>query len=182
MTRARLLARVWKDNRGFTLIEMIVVVIILGLLAGLAERGTDLTTADLVVGTSAGAGVAARASSGVSLAALYEKQLAPVDGEIVALGEDSWPDFERLQQRMNARKPGLAQRLAPQVPVTYLAFDLSAVTFIDSSGIRALLRAHLRAEEAGTHLRLMAGPPNVHRVFEVAGLDKRLDFVGTAEA
>jgi NTE family protein len=54
-----------------------------GLLAGLAERGTDLTTADLVVGTSAGAGVAARASSGVSLAALYEKQLAPVDGEIV---------------------------------------------------------------------------------------------------
>ena len=55
-----------------------------GLLAGLAERGTDLTTADLVVGTSAGAGVAARASSGVSLAALYEKQLAPVDGEIVA--------------------------------------------------------------------------------------------------
>jgi NTE family protein len=55
-----------------------------GLLAGLAGRGTDLTTADLVVGTSAGAGVAARASSGVSLAALYEKQLAPVDGEIVA--------------------------------------------------------------------------------------------------
>ena len=35
MTRARLLARVWKDHRGFTLIEMIVVVIILGLLAGL---------------------------------------------------------------------------------------------------------------------------------------------------
>ena len=35
MSRARLLARVWKDQRGFTLIEMIVVVIILGLLAGL---------------------------------------------------------------------------------------------------------------------------------------------------
>ena len=30
-----------------------------GLLAGLAERGTDLTAADLVIGTSAGAGVAA---------------------------------------------------------------------------------------------------------------------------
>jgi NTE family protein len=55
-----------------------------GLLAGLAERGTDLTAADLVVGTSAGAGVAARINSGVSLAALYETQLAAVDGEIVA--------------------------------------------------------------------------------------------------
>ena len=55
-----------------------------GLLAGLAERGTDLTAADLVIGTSAGAGVAARINSGPGLAALYETQLAPVDGEIVA--------------------------------------------------------------------------------------------------
>jgi len=55
-----------------------------GLLAGLAERGVDLTAADLVVGTSAGAGVAARINSGVGLAALYEAQLAPTDGEIVA--------------------------------------------------------------------------------------------------
>jgi len=55
-----------------------------GLLAGLAERGVDLTAADLVVGTSAGAGVAARINSGVGLAALYEAQLAPADGEIVA--------------------------------------------------------------------------------------------------
>ena len=55
-----------------------------GVLAGLAERGTDLTAADLVIGTSAGAGVAARINSGISLAALYEAQLAPVDGELVA--------------------------------------------------------------------------------------------------
>jgi NTE family protein len=55
-----------------------------GLLAGLAERGVDLTAADLVVGTSAGAGVAARINPGVGLAALYEAQLAPADGEIVA--------------------------------------------------------------------------------------------------
>jgi NTE family protein len=55
-----------------------------GLLAGLAERGVDLTAADLVVGTSAGAGVAARINSGVGLAALYEAQLASADGEIVA--------------------------------------------------------------------------------------------------
>jgi NTE family protein len=55
-----------------------------GLLAGLAERGVDLTTADLMVGTSAGAGVGARINSGLGLAALYGKQLAPADGEIIA--------------------------------------------------------------------------------------------------
>ncbi len=55
-----------------------------GLLAGLAERGVNLTAADLIVGTSAGAGVAARINSGVTLAELYEAQLAPADGEIVA--------------------------------------------------------------------------------------------------
>jgi bifunctional non-homologous end joining protein LigD len=52
------------------------------------------------------------------------RRQAVLDGEIVALGEDSWPDFERLQQRMNARRTALAQRLAPDLPVTYLAFDL----------------------------------------------------------
>src|SRR5262249_37234399 len=55
-----------------------------GLLAGLAERGTDLTAADLVIGTSAGAGVAAAISSGAGLAGLYETQLAPVVGEVSA--------------------------------------------------------------------------------------------------
>ncbi len=55
-----------------------------GLLAGLAGLGVNLTAADLVVGTSAGAGVAARINSGVSLAELYEHQLAPVNGEVVA--------------------------------------------------------------------------------------------------
>jgi NTE family protein len=56
----------------------------IGLLAGLAERGVDLTDADLVVGTSAGAGVAAIATSGISLPELYQAQLAPVNGEPVA--------------------------------------------------------------------------------------------------
>jgi bifunctional non-homologous end joining protein LigD len=51
------------------------------------------------------------------------KRQAVLDGEIVALGEDSWPNFERLQQRMNAR-PAAVARLAESVPVTYLAFDL----------------------------------------------------------
>jgi bifunctional non-homologous end joining protein LigD len=39
------------------------------------------------------------------------------------MGEEGWPDFERLQLRMHAR-PAVVARLAESVPATYLAFDL----------------------------------------------------------
>jgi NTE family protein len=55
-----------------------------GLLAGLAEAGIDLTSADLVVGTSAGSIVGAQILSGVSLKDLYNTQLAEPTGEIAA--------------------------------------------------------------------------------------------------
>jgi NTE family protein len=60
----------------------------LGLLHGLAEAGVDLTTADLVVGTSAGSVVGAQvttqATSGRTLADLYAGQLRPATGELAA--------------------------------------------------------------------------------------------------
>jgi NTE family protein len=48
-----------------------------GLLAGLAGRGHDLTGADLVLGTSAGATVAAQVTSGASLDELFARQADP---------------------------------------------------------------------------------------------------------
>jgi NTE family protein len=47
----------------------------LGILKGLADAGLDLTTADLVVGTSAGSVVGANITSGRTLDSLYEAQL-----------------------------------------------------------------------------------------------------------
>jgi anti-anti-sigma factor len=55
--------------------------------------------------------------------------------------------------------------------------DLRGLSFIDSSGIRALLQANMRAEEVGGRLRLIPGPDNVRRVFELAGLDEKFEFV-----
>src|SRR6478736_4790082 len=43
----------------------------LGLIAGLADAGVDLTDADLIIGTSAGSTVAAQITSGTSPAELY---------------------------------------------------------------------------------------------------------------
>jgi NTE family protein len=56
----------------------------IGVVAGLADAGIDLTTADLVVGTSAGSVVGAQLRSGVDVAALYERQLEPPAQERVA--------------------------------------------------------------------------------------------------
>jgi NTE family protein len=53
----------------------------LGLLAGLAEAGVDLTGADLVVGTSAGSVVGAIVTGGEALAEAYGRQLAPATSE-----------------------------------------------------------------------------------------------------
>ena len=58
------------------------------------------------------------------LAAASGASQAVLDGEIVALGSDGWPDFEALQQRMNISGAAPARQLAGEVPVTFLAFDL----------------------------------------------------------
>jgi NTE family protein len=55
-----------------------------GLLLGMAEGGEDLTSADLVVGTSAGAAVGAQVTTGRSLEELYEAQLAESSSELAA--------------------------------------------------------------------------------------------------
>src|ERR687898_2820352 len=54
----------------------------LGILAGLAEAGIDLTGADRVIGTSAGSVVGVQITSGTPIADLYDGQLAPADAEL----------------------------------------------------------------------------------------------------
>jgi NTE family protein len=48
-----------------------------GLLLGLKEGGVDVTSADFILGTSAGAAVGAQVASGVSLEQLYARQTDP---------------------------------------------------------------------------------------------------------
>ena len=57
-----------------------------GLLAGLADAGDDVTGADLIIGTSAGANVAAQVGSGLPLAELFARQAEPAlqSAEIMA--------------------------------------------------------------------------------------------------
>lgn len=61
---------------------------------------------------------------------LWERLLARnavVDGELVALGDDGTPSFQRLQRRMHVRDRTAVDRLRRRIPVTYMIFDLLAV-------------------------------------------------------
>jgi len=48
--------------------------------------------------------------------------------------------------------------------------DLAAVTFIDSSGLGALVRIRNTARDRGKHMVLVNVPDSVNRLFEVTGL------------
>lgn len=54
----------------------------LGILAGLAEAGVDLSDADVIIGTSAGSVVGAQVANEIPLADLYDSQLEPPDAEL----------------------------------------------------------------------------------------------------
>ncbi|GAA2565457.1 patatin-like phospholipase family protein [Pseudonocardia hydrocarbonoxydans] len=56
----------------------------LGMLAGLAERGVDLRAADDIVGTSAGSVVGAQLATGVDVEQRYAAQLVDPTGEVAA--------------------------------------------------------------------------------------------------
>ena len=61
----------------------------IGLLAGLLELGVDLTTADLIVGTSAGSVVGALVATGGDLEEFYRRQLEPSGSELAPFDADS---------------------------------------------------------------------------------------------
>ena len=68
-----------------------------------------------------------------------------------------------------ATGPELAERLLDLTDQD-VAVDLSAVTFLDSSGIAALVRANEALRPAGHRLRTFGERDNVLRVLEIAGV------------
>jgi anti-anti-sigma factor len=54
--------------------------------------------------------------------------------------------------------------------------DLRELTFIDSTGLRLVLSEDAAARERGGRFELIAGPPEVQRVFELTALLDHLNF------
>lgn len=58
-----------------------------------------------------------------------------------------------------------------------VVIDLREISFIDSSGLHALLALQARAREAGRELHLVRGPEPVMRVFQIARVDDLFHWV-----
>ena len=63
-----------------------------------------------------------------------------------------------------------------------LVVDLSELTFMDSSGLHAILTARARLGEADCRLVLLKGCRQVQRIFELTGVDSVLEFVSARQA
>ncbi len=73
---------------------------------------------------------------------------------------------------------GRAASRAMQSRPVDLVLDLSEVSFIDSSGIHALVELAEHAAQHRIRLSIVPGPPAVQRVFQICGLDRGLPFTG----
>ncbi|MFI9720833.1 STAS domain-containing protein [Streptomyces sp. NPDC052396] len=58
-----------------------------------------------------------------------------------------------------------------------LVVDLSAVTFLDASGLRLLLRTRNQLARRGGRLRVVPGGPRVSRVIRIAGLRTAFEWL-----
>ncbi|MCW3068468.1 MAG: anti-sigma-factor antagonist [Solirubrobacterales bacterium] len=62
-----------------------------------------------------------------------------------------------------------------------LVLDLREVTFIGSSGLRAIIAAGRLCEQNGREFALIPGPQEVQRLFELTGLSENLSFAEAEE-
>jgi anti-sigma B factor antagonist len=68
------------------------------------------------------------------------------------------------------------ERLLDEPGLEALTVDLGAVRFIDSTGMGVLIRLTDESRARGIELTIAPGPPELQRVFTVAGLADVLPF------
>ena len=72
-------------------------------------------------------------------------------------------------------------RLAVDPELGAVVLDMRGLEFMDSSGLRLVVVADMKAREAGRRFAIVRGDETVHRVFEITRMSERLDFVDDPE-
>jgi anti-anti-sigma factor len=93
--------------------------------------------------------------------------LLHVTGELVAESE------EKVEQAVD---------LVIAAGAKHVLVDLRKVSFIDSLGVRTLIRNQLRSRDGGFTFGVVPGSGQVFRVVKTMGLDRVLDVVDAAAA
>jgi anti-sigma B factor antagonist len=88
-------------------------------------------------------------------------RLAPVGDLDLATVEPLWNEIDRVRER------GFEK----------LVLDLRRLTFLDSSGLRLLVRAQEETHKDGAEFALVDGVPEVCRVLDITGLRDHFEFV-----
>ena len=88
-------------------------------------------------------------------------RVAPSGDLDLATAEPLWEEISRLRER------GFEK----------LVLDLRGLTFLDSTGLRLLIRAQEAALKDGAGFALVDGEPAVCRVLDITGLREHFDFV-----
>ena len=58
-----------------------------------------------------------------------------------------------------------------------LFLDLRELEFLDSAGLRLVMRSHARAKQDGRRMVVVRGAETIDRVFKLTGLDEELEVV-----
>jgi anti-anti-sigma factor len=90
------------------------------------------------------------------------------DVSLVLRGELDLSTVEQLEREVSSRVDG-----RPDLVVV----DLRELTFLDSTGLRLMLRLHGHLQSTGGRLVLVKGPQRVQRVFELTGATDELEIV-----
>jgi anti-sigma B factor antagonist len=60
---------------------------------------------------------------------------------------------------------------------TWFVLDLRKLHFMDSTGLRAVIRVSKQVSDQGRTMRVIRGPDLVQKVFEITGADALVEFV-----
>jgi anti-sigma B factor antagonist len=62
-----------------------------------------------------------------------------------------------------------------------VVLDLRNVSFLDSTGLRTVIRVHSASRDAGVEFALVSGPAPVQRLFSLTGTDDTLRFIDATD-
>jgi anti-sigma B factor antagonist len=113
-------------------------------------------------------------------------RLAPTEGQDatelleIAVSESGGVRLLRLTGELDMAGVDRFERslISDQIPeATTLVIDLRGLTFIDSSGVRALIMADHRVRAEGGRFIVVRGQDPVNEVLEMTGVARRVEFV-----